>query len=229
MAVARTHTFDQRAAILSGLVRRNRVVAILRVAVPAAGVAAFLVLIGQIWLANFAHQYGISGIRIDRGQLVVETPQYSEIGEDGSRYLVTAREARTPIASPDSIDMTEPHLTFERPDKSPFHAVAGSATLNTGTHYVTAPGVTDISTDDGLKGTLTEARADMQGQIIIANGPVDLTFPDGTHLTADNMHFDGKTDIWTFDRATLVVPNLPKPHPYWGNVFLVFASEAMDG
>ena len=223
MAVARTQTFDQRAVILSGLVRRNRWVAVLRVAVPAAGIAAFLVLMGQLWLANFAHQYGISGIRIDRGQLVVETPQYSAITEDGSRYLVTALEARTPISSPDNIDMIEPHLTFERPEKSPFHAVAATATINTGTHYMTAPGVVTVHADDGLSGTLTDVHSNMTEQVTIADGPVDLTFSDGSHLTAANMNFDGKADLWSFDQATLVVPNLPKQHPYWGNVFLVFA------
>ena len=56
-----------------------------------------------------------------------------------------------------------------------------------------------------------------------ADGPVDLTFSDGSHLTAAHMNFDGKADLWSFDQATLVVPNLPKQHPYWGNVFLVFA------
>jgi hypothetical protein len=67
MLVARTQTFDQRAAILSGLLWRNRLVGVLRVAVPALGVAAFLILIGQMWLTSLARQYGVSGIRIDRG------------------------------------------------------------------------------------------------------------------------------------------------------------------
>lgn len=227
MLVARTQTFDQRAAILSGLVRRNRLIGVLRVAVPAAGVAALLVLMGQLWLANFARQYGVSGIRIDRGQLVVETPQYSAISEDGSRYLVTAREARTPLGSPDNIEMIEPHLTFTRPERSPFHAVSATATI-TGSHYLTAPGVVTVDSDDGLSGTLTDVHSDMTAQVTISDGPVDLTFSDGSHLTAANMTFDGKADLWSFDQATLIVPNLPKQHPYWGNVFLVFGPQVID-
>ena len=142
MLVARTQTLDQRAAILSGLLWRNRLVGVLRIAVPAVGVAAFLVLIGQMWLTSIARQYGVSGIRIDRGQLVVETPQYSETGEDGSRYLVTAEAARTPLDNPNSIAMTSPDLLFERPGKAPFHAVADNATVDTSTHLVTIPGIT---------------------------------------------------------------------------------------
>lgn len=225
MLVARTQTFDQRAAILGGLLWRNRLVGVLRVAVPAVGVAAFLVLMGQMWLTSIARQYGVSGIRIDRGQLVVETPQYSETGEDGSRYLVTAEAARTPLDNPNSIAMTSPDLLFERPGKAPFHAVADNATVDTSTHLVTIPGITRVRSADGLFGTLADVESDMKGQVTVAKGPVDLTFPDGTHLVAANMHFDGGSDTWSFDRATLYVPNLPKPKPTWANVFLIFTTE----
>jgi len=225
MLVARTQTFDQRTAILGGLLWRNRLVSVLRLAVPALGVAAFLVLMGQMWLTGIARQYGVSGIRIDRGQLVVETPQYSETGDDGSRYLVTAEAARTPLDNPNTISMTSPDLLFERPGKAPFHAVADSATIDTSTHRVSIPGVTHVRSADGLFGTLTEVRSDMTEQVTIAEGPVDLTFPDGSHLVAGNMHFDGPADIWTFERATLTVPNLPKAKLSWNNVFLIFTND----
>jgi hypothetical protein len=117
MAVARTQTFDQRSEILGRLVTRNRVVTLLRVVVPALGLAALLVLLGQIWLSNLARQYGVSGIRIDRGNLVVETPQYSEIGADGTQYFVAARDARTPLSSPGEIEMADPKFTYVRPGR----------------------------------------------------------------------------------------------------------------
>jgi hypothetical protein len=224
MAVARTQTFDQRSAILGRLLVRNRFVAVFRIAVPALGLAAFLALMGQIWLSNLARQYGVSGIRIDRGNLVVETPQYSEIGSDGSRYLVTARDARTPLANPSDIDMVDPRLTFERPGRAPFHAAAAAATVDTDTHAVTVPGVSRIATDDGLSGTLVNLKSNMRAKVTTADGPVDVTFPDGSHLTADNMHFDGAATVWTFEHATLVVPNLPPPVISWTNVFAVFGT-----
>lgn len=222
MAVARALTADQRAEIFGRLVARNRIVGALRIAVPAAGVLAGLLLLGQIWLADIESQYGISGIRIDRGNMVVETPQYSEIGSDGSRYLVAARDARTPLAHPGEIVMTEPRLSFIRPEKSPMHARAETGTVDTDRHYVSAPGLVSVTSDDGLYGTMRNVRADMRAQITLADGPVDLTFPDGSHLTAANLRFDGTTDLWSFDRATLVVPNLPVKTVSWMNVFAVF-------
>ena len=76
---------ERRAAILDQLAWRNRIVALLRIAVPAIGLLAFLALIGQIVVAGMMSKYGIAGIRIDRGNLVVESPRYSGAGADGSR------------------------------------------------------------------------------------------------------------------------------------------------
>lgn len=224
MAVlARTQTLDQRTAILGRLLLRNRLVDLLRLAVPAVGLLALVLLAAQIWLAGLAQQYGVSGIRIDRGNLVVETPQYSEIGEDGSRYVVTARDARTPVTDPAAIEMADPKLTFTRPGRSPLHATAATATVDTGAHSVVVPGITTVMSEDGLAGTLHEVRSNMRAQITVAEGPVDVTMPDGSHLTAANMHYDGHTGIWSFERATLVVPNLPRRKVSWSDVFSIFA------
>jgi lipopolysaccharide export system protein LptC len=225
MAVARALTADQRAEIFGRLVARNRIVGGLRVAVPALGLLAALLLVGQIWLVNLESQYGVSGIRIDRGNMVVETPQYSEIGGDGTRYLVAAHDARTPLAHPGVIEMAEPRLSLIRPEKSPMHARAATGTVDTERHYATAPGLVSVTSDDGLYGTVYNVRADMYAQVTVADGPVDLTFPDGSHLTAANLRFDGNTSLWSFDRATLVVPNLPVRSVSWMNVFAVFAAD----
>ncbi len=210
MAVARTQTFDQRTAIFNGLVGRNRLVTVLRIAVPAAGIAAFLLLIGQIWLAGMARQYGVSGMRIDRGNLVVETPQYAGIGADGSRYVANAREARTPLDQPNLIDMTAATLDYYKSDGSVFHGSGDSATLDTGRQYLTVPGVTHITSDDGMFGTLNEVRSDAAANIIKAEGAVDLTFQDGTKLKSDRMHYEGDRQLWTFEgRVSMVLPGLP--------------------
>jgi lipopolysaccharide export system protein LptC len=223
MAVARTQTFDQRTEILGRLVTRNRIVTLLRVVVPALGVVALLVLLGQIWLSNLARQYGVSGIRIDRGNLVVETPQYSEIGSDGTQYFVAARDARTPLNSPGEIEMADPKFTYVRPGRSPFHATALTGSVNTETHLVRAPGRVTVTTDEGLVGTMYELNADMRAQVTTAKGPVDITMPDGSHLTADDLHYQGSTNVWTFHNATLEVPDLPVRTVSWVNVFAVFS------
>ena len=210
MAVARTQTFDQRGAILDGLLRRNRVIAVLRLAVPLVGIGAFVLLVGQIWLASMTQQYGVSGIRIDRGNLVVETPQYSGMGTDGSRYLVKAREARTPLGVSGRIDMIDATLDYTRPGHSAFHVRGATASVDTARQYVTVPGVARLNSDDGMHGTLTEVRSDLKAEITRAEGPIDITFTDGTHLEAADLLYEGKLAYWTFNRSTVTIPNLPR-------------------
>jgi hypothetical protein len=210
MTFAHPDSLDHRVSTLERLNRRNWLVAVLRVAVPGAGVLAFVFLAAQIYIANTLHQYGVSGIRVDRGNLVVETPQYTGTGGDGSRYVVKAREARTPIDNPALIAMTDATLDFSRPEKSAFHASGASATMDTARQQVTVAGITTISSDDGLQGTLTDLNSDLNTNITIAKGPVDVTFADGTNLTAANMRYEGTSARWTFERATLLVPELPE-------------------
>lgn len=211
MAGARTETFEQRTAIFRRLGRRNRMVALLRVGVPIAGLAAFALLAGQIWLANMARQYGISGIRIDRGALVVDTPQYTGMGVDGSRYVVNAREARSPLDNPNEISMSDATIDLKRPGRSGFHVAGKSATVLTDSQVVTVPGIAMLHSDDGLRGTLTEVRADMKSEVTTADGAVFVTFADGSTLDAASMRYEGKLATWHFERATLIVPDLPGP------------------
>eukprot|EP01035_Chromulina_nebulosa_P011010 gene11010-14738_t len=147
-------------------------------------------------------QYGVSGIRIDRGNLVVETPQYSGMGTDGSRYLVKAREARTPLGVSGRIDMIDAMLDYTRPGHSAFHVRGATASVDTARQYVTVPGVARLNSDDGMHGTLTEVRSDLKAEITRAEGPIDITFTDGTHLEAADLLYEGKLSYWTFNRST---------------------------
>jgi lipopolysaccharide export system protein LptC len=210
MAIARTDTYDQRAQILGGLIARNRVVAVLRIVVPLIGIGAFLVLAGQIYLSNLMRQYGVSGIRIDRGNVVVEAPRYSGTGTDGSHYLLTATEARTPIGKAEEIAMSNASLEYGKAGGGMFFATAAEANMNTASQVAIVTGITSVTSNDGLEGTLIGLEADMGAEIIQAHGPVDLTLGDGTTITGSSMIHDGKSNIWTFIDATVVMQDLPE-------------------
>lgn len=204
-----TATLDRR-ALYAGLMRRNRRVGVLRLAVPVAGLAAFALLVGQIYLIGLARDYGVSGIRVDRGNLVVETPQYSGTGAGGARYLVTARTARTPLANPAEIDMTDATLDYTRPGRPTYFVTAAAAAADTAAEIVTIPGLARVVGDDGLIADLFDVRADMARQTITSGNPVHVEMPDGTLIDAAAMHHDGVAQTWTFTRATVVVPGLPR-------------------
>lgn len=210
MAAGRADTYDQRAEILGSIVLRNRVVGLLRIVVPAVGVGAFLLLVGQIYLAGLARQYGVAAIRIDRGSVVVEAPQYSGTGSNGSRYLATAREARTALAGGNDIDMTDATLELLQSDGTTYFATARTAHMNTATELLVAPGIVDVKGSDGLVGTLNDIEMDNRSEILVSNGDVDLLLSDGTTIAGDTMVRDGKAQTYTFTNATVVVPDLPK-------------------
>lgn len=209
MAMARTDSYDRRAEILGSLITRNRVVAVLRIAVPLIGLGAFAILVGQIYLSNMLRQYGVSGIRIDRGNVIVDAPRYSGTGADGSTYLLTAREAHTPLDDSDIISMVDPTLEYARPSGGAYFAQAARATMDTRSQITTVPGVTHVSGDDGMEGTLTSVEANIGTEIITASGPVDITLSNGTTITGSSMVHDGKAGTWTFTDATVVMHGLP--------------------
>jgi hypothetical protein len=189
---------------------RNGAVGLLRIVVPAIGLVAFLALAGQIYIANLMRQYGVSGIRIDRGNVVVEAPKYSGTGSDGSRYLVTAREARTPIDRSNIIEMNDATLELLQTGGQSYFARAASATMDTENDTVFAPGTVAVTGSDGLEGTLTDVDVDNTNELVTSKGAVDLLLPDGTTIVAETMVRDGKVQTYTFTKATVVVPDLPE-------------------
>src|SRR5665213_2210803 len=170
MALTRTDSAEQRQAILLGLLARNRIVSALRIIVPAAGVAAFLVLVVQIYAASALRQYGVSGIRIDRGALVVDTPDYAGVSKDGARYEARAREARSPLGTPSQIVMHDAAFDFTPVHGSAIHLTAPEATADTERQTLTVPGLATLHGDDGIHGTLTDLVADLQSGMTTGGG-----------------------------------------------------------
>lgn len=210
MAGGRADTYDQRAEILGSILTRNRIIGGLRIIVPALGVVAFVALTGQIMLANMVRQFGVSAIRIDRGNIVVETPQYTGTSANGSRYIVNAREARSPLDRSNVITMSDATLELVRLAGASYFARTAEATMDTKTEIVVAPGLVTVTGSDGLSGTLNDIVSDSDKQTVLSKGPVDLLLPDGTTITAETMFHEGDKERWTFTRATVVVPDLPE-------------------
>ena len=209
MAMARIATGEQRAAAFAGLATRNRIVGALRVAVPAAGVLAFAALVIQIHIANLASQYGISRIRLDRGSLVVETPQYSAVGQDGAHYLVTARSAQVALDRQDEIVLADAQLQLAAANGATYSLAGSAATMNTRTQIVDAPGIVAVDGTD-VQGTVTDLTADLENEMATAHGAVDLTLRGGTIIRAASMVRDGRRGTWTFGRATVIMSDLPE-------------------
>ena len=198
-----------RERLYAALTRRNRLVGVLRIATPVAGALVLVVVLAGIVLDNLREQFGFASIRIDRDNLVVDSPKVTAVGDDGTLYAATARMAKMRIGSTDLIDMTDAVFTMTPLSGATFSAAAPAAALKTDAQTVTVPGRVGVKSDDGMHGTLDDFFGDMLGFQMVAHGAVDLTFPQDMQVQSDGMTYDGNLKLWTFTRATVTLQVTP--------------------
>lgn len=198
-----------RERLYAALTRRNRLIGVLRIALPVAGAIVLLVVLGGIVLDNLREQFGFASIRIDRDNLVVDAPRLTAAGDDGTLYAASARMAKMRLGSTDLIDLTDAVLNMTSTKGVTFTAETPSAALQTVQQTLTAPGTVRVKSSDGLHGTVEDFFGDMLNYTMVAHGAVDLTFPDGMQVQSQGMTYDGNTKVWTFTRATVVVQETP--------------------
>ena len=199
----------ERERLYAALMRRNRLVGTLRIALPVAGAIVLVVVLAGIVLDNLREQFGFASIRIDRDNLVVETPKVTAVGDDGTLYAATAEMAKVRLGSTDLIDMVDAVFTMTPIEGATFSAAAPAAVLQTNAQTLTVPGTMSVKSDDGLRGTLADFFGDMLNWQMVAHGAVDLTFPEGMQVESEGMTYDGNAKVWTFTRATVTLPQTP--------------------
>ncbi len=137
-------TADPRGRLYARLVHRNRLVAVLRWAVPAAGALVLLVVIAGIVIASLSQRFGFSNISIDRDKLVVETPELISTVEDGTVYALGATAAKVSLIQSDIVDLTEATLTATTVAGQVTRATAAAAQLQTTDQLISVPGTTVV-------------------------------------------------------------------------------------
>ncbi len=198
-----------RERLYAGLMRRNRVVAGLRWLVPAAGAAVLVFIIGAMVLDVLSHRFGFSNIRIDRDNLVVETPQLTSTGQDGTLFSVTAETAKVSAAQRDIIDMTRASLTMSPREGATMKAEADGAQFQTSNQLLNVPGTTRVTGTDGLEGSLDGIFADLMNYTMTAGGPVHIKLPDGSTLDSNGMSYDHKSGLYSFKDVTVNLLTTP--------------------
>jgi lipopolysaccharide export system protein LptC len=206
---ARTETAEQRAAIYATLVRRNRLVAVLRIGLPVIGGIVLTGLLLQLYIGSLVPDFGFANITIDRDNLVVETPSYSGVGADGTVYTVGARAARAAIGNTDLIHLTGALFSLKETSGATFSAEAEAAQLRLSEQIVLVDGITRVVGSNGTSGTVEAVEVEVPSERMKSRGRADLTFAGGSTLKADTMSYDGKAQVWTFDNVTLHLTQTP--------------------
>ena len=191
------------------LVRRNRMVAILRIALPGMGLIVLAGLLAQIYLASFTGRFGVGRIEVSPDSILVDAPEYAGLLEDGSAYRVWAERAWAATERPHLIDLRSAHLVVDRPDGVQMQVDAADAQLDTIDQLTIVPGLADIADSTGTVGTLTNSVFDWQAQVLTTTGPVEIDYADGSTVRAAGLVYDAGAHVWTFSRSVVTLPATP--------------------
>lgn len=198
-----------RTAAYQKLLRRNSVIGVLRLAVPAAGALILVVLIGQIYLSSLGSRFGLGQVSVTPDAVVVEAPEYAGVLEDGSTYRVWADEARAAVENTDLIGLGNASIVLNRADGVQMQASSQTAQLNALDQTVLAERATEFADSLGTQGVMEQSVFDWQNQILTVSGAVDIAYADGTTIDAEGLVYDLGAKTWTFERATVILPSTP--------------------
>jgi hypothetical protein len=191
------------------LTLRNRVVGVLRLAVPLLGIVVLVLLVGQIYLSSLGSRFGVGQISVTRERVSIDAPQYSGVLDDGSIYRVSATSAEAALDATDVMDLSTASLSVVRTDGVTMDLSASMARLDTTRELVTIAGDTHVVESTGTTSTFANSVFDWQKQELTGRGPVVVDYADGTHLVAKGLVYNAKTAVWTFTDATVTLPNTP--------------------
>lgn len=191
------------------LKRRNRIVRMLRLAVPILGALVLFALLLQIVLSSLGGRFSIGQITVSPDAVTVAAPDYVGVMQDGSSYHVSASSARATTERPDLIGLAEAKLVLDRIDGVQLSADAAMAQLDTTNQMTMVPGVADIADSSGTTGTLRDSVFDWQAQLLTSNGEVVIDYADGTTVRAGGLVYDAQSMIWTFNRSVVTLPSTP--------------------
>ena len=199
----------ERQTIYQRLERRNRIVAILRIGVPALGALVLVILVGQIYLSSLSARFGVGRIDISRDAVTIETPQYSGILDDGTSYRVWANSAQAALTAANQIALSEATLVMNRPGGIVTEITAHEAMLDGGAETVAIAGIALIAESTGTTATVMNSVFDYAAQTLVASGRVHVDYADGSSLDGVGMTYDVKQAVWTFSRVNLTLPSTP--------------------
>lgn len=193
-------------AIFRTLVWRNRLIGILRLAVPGVGILFTGFLSIQIIWSGIASDYGISSLTVEKDQVVIEKPRYGGVMQNGTLYQIVADLARININARNKIDLVDANIQIEETGGYKILADASSAQLDLTRQNVVIPGLLKTLDTDNVAGLLNDVIIDWPMQVLTSRGDVRFEFDDGSTIEAQSLVYNGAIGEWDFSRVIYKVP-----------------------
>ena len=188
--------------------RHSRLVRILRVAIPLAVVAG---LTGITLVTYYNPLRMLNKLPIDISNLVVsgskvtmEQPRLSGFTKDARAYEFTADAAAQDLTKPDIVELRNIHAKVEMQDKTTMVMTAVNGIYDTKAETLRLERNIVLTSSNGYKGRLSEARIDIRKATVVSDQPVELELLQGT-LNANRLEIVDSGDLVRFHGGVSMV------------------------
>jgi len=188
--------------------RHSRLVRILRVAIPLVVVAG---LTGITLVTYYNPLRMLNKLPIDISNLVVsgskvtmEQPRLSGFTKDARAYEFTADAAAQDLTKPDIVELRNIHAKVEMQDKTTMVMTAVNGIYDTKAETLRLERNIVLSSSNGYKGRLSEARIDIRKATVVSDQPVELELLQGT-LNANRLEIVDSGDLVRFHGGVSMV------------------------
>ncbi len=188
--------------------RHSILVRILRVAIPLAVVAG---LTGITLVTYYNPLRMLNKLPIDISNLVVsgskvtmEQPRLSGFTKDARAYEFTADAAAQDLTKPDIVELRNIRAKVEMQDKTTMQMTAVTGIYDTKAETLRLERNIVLSSSNGYKGRLSEARVDIRKGTVVSDQPVELELLQGT-LNANRLEIVDSGDLVRFHGGVSMV------------------------
>ncbi len=181
--------------------RHSRLVRVLRVAIPLA-VAAGLIVITLVTYYNPLRMLNklpidISNLVVSGSKVTMEQPRLSGFTKDARAYEFTADAAAQDLTKPDIVELRNIHAKVEMQDKTTMVMTAITGIYDTKAETLRLERNIVLTSSNGYKGRLSEARVDIRKGTVVSDLPVELELLQGT-LNANRLEIVDSGDLVRF-------------------------------
>jgi len=188
--------------------RHSRLVRILRVAIPLAVVAGLT----AITLVTYYNPLrvlnklpiDISNLVVSGSKVTMEQPRLSGFTKDARAYEFTADAAAQDLTKPDIVELRNIHAKVEMQDKTTMVMTAVNGIYDTKAETLRLERNIVLTSSNGYKGRLSEARIDIRKATVVSDKPVELELLQGT-LNANRLEIVDSGDLVRFHGGVSMV------------------------
>ena len=181
--------------------RHSRLVRVLRVAIPLVVVAG-LTVITLVTYYNPLRMLNklpidISNLVVSGSKVTMEQPRLSGFTKDARAYEFTADAAAQDLTKPDIVELRNIHAKVEMQDKTTMVMTAVTGIYDTKAETLRLERNIVLTSSNGYKGRLSEARVDIRKGTVVSDLPVELELLQGT-LNANRLEIVDSGDLVRF-------------------------------